>query len=172
MFINDITHVVKHCHIRLFADDTCLYITVDDKETAAEHINSDLLAISDWSNKWLVSFSPPKTESMIMGTRPNPDLHPVLFLQNTPIVNVKRHKHVGLWLESNLWWNFHIDEVNSKALKRLNILEAKFYKFKLNRKTLEKMYFVFIRPIVEYADVVWSGHIMLILLNLILFFAS
>ena len=30
-------------------------------------------------------------------------------------------------------------------------------KFKLTRKTLEKMYFSFIRPILEYGDVVWHG---------------
>ena len=29
IFINDITHVIKHCKIRLFADDTCLFIEVD-----------------------------------------------------------------------------------------------------------------------------------------------
>ena len=41
------------------------------------------------------------------------------------------------------------------AENRLNIL--KLIKFKLTRKTLEKMYFSFIRPILEYGDVVWQG---------------
>ena len=31
------------------------------------------------------------------------------------------------------------------------------FKFKLNRKALEAMYFSFIRPILEYADVVWDN---------------
>jgi len=31
------------------------------------------------------------------------------------------------------------------------------YKFKVSRLTLERMYFAFIRPIMEYADVVWAG---------------
>jgi hypothetical protein len=31
-------------------------------------------------------------------------------------------------------------------------------RFKLNRFTLEKMYFSFIRPILEYRDVVWDTH--------------
>ena len=34
---------------------------------------------------------------------------------------------------------------------------VKQMKFKLARKTLEKLYFSFIRPILEYGDVVWQG---------------
>jgi hypothetical protein len=63
IFINDITHVVNHCHIRLFADDTCLYIEVDDHLDAAGQINEDLEKIHDWSNNWLVDFSPQKTRN-------------------------------------------------------------------------------------------------------------
>ena len=31
------------------------------------------------------------------------------------------------------------------------------FKFKLNRKAIEAMYFSFIRPILEYADAVWDN---------------
>ena len=155
VFINDITHVVRHCQIRLFADDTCLFITVDDKLEAANLINKDLSAIDKWSKKWLVSFSPPKTETMLISTKRNPIAHPTLFLQDKEITEVQIHKHVGLNLESNLWWNYHINEIETKALSRLNIM--KIHKFKLNRETLEKIYLVFVRPILEYADVVWAG---------------
>ena len=33
----------------------------------------------------------------------------------------------------------------------------KALKFLLNRKSLERMYFSFIRPLLEYADVVWDN---------------
>jgi hypothetical protein len=68
VFINDITHVVNHCSIRLFADDTCLFITVDDREVAADCVNSDLRNIHEWANQWLVTFSPPKTEGLVIRT--------------------------------------------------------------------------------------------------------
>ena len=38
---------------------------------------------------------------------------------------------------------------------RVNILRK--FKFILDRKTLEKIYLTFIRPILEYADVVWDN---------------
>ena len=30
LFINDVSNVVKHCHLSLYADDTCLYFSSSD----------------------------------------------------------------------------------------------------------------------------------------------
>ncbi len=66
VFINDVTHVIRHCKIRLFADDTSLFIEVDNRQRAALMVEEDLTAISQWTDRWLVKFSPPKSESMII----------------------------------------------------------------------------------------------------------
>jgi hypothetical protein len=42
-----------------------------------------------------------------------------------------------------------------KAYKRINILRK--LKFILDRKTLEQIYFTFVRPLLEYADVIWDN---------------
>ena len=155
VFINYITNAVKHCKIRLFADDTCLYIDVDNRVHCADLINTDLRAIEIWSKKWLVEFSAPKTESMVIGYKPNPQEHPTLLFCDIPISVVSKHKHIGLWLESNLWWHYHIQEVAFKAQKRLNVLS--YLKHRINGRQLEILYFAFIRPIMEYGSVVWAG---------------
>ena len=154
VFINDIVYVIKHCKIRIFADDTCLFITVDNHEEAAQLLNEDLKSIEAWSKKWLVKFSAPKTESMIFSSKPR-NILPRLLFQNCPIAHVNIHKHVGLWFQTNLWWSYHINDISIKCQNRLNLL--KIYKYKVSRSTLEKMYFVFIRPLLEYADIVWAG---------------
>ena len=48
--------------IRLFAFDTSLYIIVDSQEEVSQTINHDLVRISAWAEKWLVSFNQNKTE--------------------------------------------------------------------------------------------------------------
>jgi hypothetical protein len=66
IYINDITTVVKS-QIRLFADDTTLFLNVDKLETsvaAADNINNDLNNIGEWARQWLVTFSPPKTKTI------------------------------------------------------------------------------------------------------------
>jgi hypothetical protein len=45
--------------------------------------------------------------------------------------------------------------ITGKAYKRINILRK--FKFILDRKTLEKIYFTFVRPLLEYADVIWDN---------------
>ena len=105
VFINDITNVVANCNLRLFADDTCLFIEVDNRRQAAVLINKDLKNIQKWSTDWLVTFNPSETESMAIGLKQNKRAHPSLYLHNTPITEVTKHKHIGLWIESNLSWH-------------------------------------------------------------------
>ena len=66
VFINDIVRDIL-CNIILFADDTSLYIVVeDDAYDAATLLNrEDIDIIHHWSEQWLVNFNPRKTESMI-----------------------------------------------------------------------------------------------------------
>ena len=64
------------------------------------------------------------------------------------------HKHLRLFFSNNGLWRDHIDYIVKKAYTRLNMLRK--VRFILNRFTLEKMNFCFIRPILEYGDVVWD----------------
>ena len=154
IFINDITHVIRRCKIRLFADDTCLFIEVDQPEEAAQILNENLGRIQEWATKWLVAFSPPKTEAMLISNK-TPRDHPQLFLDNQQITEVKNHKHLGVHLSHNLSWTIHAEETAKKANKCLGILRP--LKFKLDRASLETLYKSFIRPILEYADIIWDA---------------
>ena len=55
LYINDIVHEI-HSNIRLFADDTTIYIIVDVPDSAAQILNIDLERIAHWAAKWLVGF--------------------------------------------------------------------------------------------------------------------
>ena len=55
--INDIVEDINSS-IRLFADDTSLYIIVDDPIQPTEQLNLDLANINYWADKWLVTFNP------------------------------------------------------------------------------------------------------------------
>ena len=65
LYINDIVKD-NGSNIRLFADDTSLYIVVEDPTLALELLNSDLEKVARWSKQWLVSFNPFKTESLLI----------------------------------------------------------------------------------------------------------
>ena len=78
LFIFDINDIVVDIHssIRLFADDTSLYVIVDNPQQAANLLNADLAKIHLWAFRWLISFNPSKSESMTLSRKQNKPLHP------------------------------------------------------------------------------------------------
>jgi hypothetical protein len=151
LFINDIVTDIK-ASIQLFADDTSLYVAVDSPQNAADIINKDLEKIHQWSVSWLVKVNPQKTETMVISRKLIKPLHPPLETNSQILQQGTNHKHLGLFFSNNGMWYDRIDYIVQKAYTRLNMLRK--VRFKLNIFTLEKMYFSFIRPILEYGDVV------------------
>ena len=111
--------------------------------------------IHQWATQWLVTFNPTKSESIIFSRKLNKPNHPPIFMNNQPINEVHTHKHLGVFLSSDCQWHGHLDYIKSKAWSRINVMRK--FKFKLDRKSLQTMYFSFIRPLLEYADVIWDN---------------
>jgi hypothetical protein len=137
--------------IKLFADETSLYPIVDDPNETADSLNNDLTKIHDWATKWLVTFNAQKTKTMTMSRKIDTQDHTPLYMDSNDISTVSEHTHLGLVISDNGSWEKHIDMITEKASKRFNILR----KFKLDKKTLEKIYYIFVRSLLEYADVIW-----------------
>ena len=91
IYINDIVNIVDS-PIRLFADDTSLFVIVDNPATAANSLNSDLSNISMWPDKWKIDFNPNKTKSLLITRKRNPPENSPLYLNNFEISDVKSHK--------------------------------------------------------------------------------
>ena len=153
--INDISNVVQHCKIRLFADDTCLFIEVDNREETAIKINQDLQHLHNWSKQWLITFSEIKTKSLLISNKIDANKNPPVMMNNTIIEEVPSFTYLGLTFTKNLRWNNHIDKVTTKARKRLSAMMP--LKFKLDRRSLETMFKSFVLPILEYGLIVWGG---------------
>ena len=154
LFINDIVTDIGS-NIRLFADDTSLYMIVDNPTATAELLNLDLEKIIEWAKTWLVTFNPLKTEALLISRKLIKPYHSSLHMDNQIIDEVDTHKHIGIYLSSDCSWHKHIDYVKEKAWTRINAMRK--FKFELDRKSLETIYLTFIRPILEYGDVVWDN---------------
>ena len=101
-----------------------------------------------------MEFNPNKTESLVF-TRKREKSAPEIKMGNRNIKEVKEHKHLGLTLQQNGKWNLHIKEIAAKAKKKVDILRGLMYK--LNRKSLERLYLSFIRPGLEYGSMIWDN---------------
>ena len=95
IYINDIVENIISS-IRLFADDTSLYIIVNDPLDAAITLNWDLSRVNAWATKWHVSLNPAKSESVTVSRRVNQPYHHPLYMSYQLINEVDTHKHLGL----------------------------------------------------------------------------
>ena len=91
---------------------------------------------------------------MIFSRKRNKPKQPNIFMDRQPIQEVNSHKHLGIFFSSDCTWH-DLEYIKCKAWARINVLRK--LKFKLDRKSLQTIYFTFIRPILEYADVVWNN---------------
>ena len=81
IYINDITDGLETMPF-VYADDTTLFEVVDDPVVSAEKLNNDLVKVSEWSDKWLVTMNPLKTQSMLFSLKRDKIDHPDLIFRD------------------------------------------------------------------------------------------
>ena len=154
VYINDLTTGITS-NIRLFADDTSLFIVIEDARIASDVINNDLRIISQWANDWQVKFSPEKTEAMLFTRKQVPSTKFDLKLNEIIISEVEQHKHLGVLFQSNCSWHSHVKQIATKVGPLINCLRS--LKYRLTRRSLELLYKSYILPIFDYCDHVWAN---------------
>ena len=60
LYINDIVNEIN-TNIRLFADDTTLFVILENHESI-KFLNEDFLKIISWAHDWLIILNPAKTK--------------------------------------------------------------------------------------------------------------
>ena len=153
IYINDIAESLLSI-VRLFADDTSMACSSANLQAIEGILNHDFVILSAWAKQWLVDFHPLKTEAVLFSSS-NEVQNLNLVFDNILINFVENHKHLGLTLSSNAKWHVHIENILASASKILGIMRS--IKFKLSRKALNNVYTSYLRPVLEYASVVWDG---------------
>ena len=153
IYINDIVTGIQS-EVKLFADDTSMYLRMDDGLRRTAILNADIQNILTWSRLWKVDFNPTKTELLTLSNHRQPDTHPLMFENNT-LLETHTHKHLGVVLQNDCRWKSHIEMIIAKIRPQIACLRS--FKHKFNRKTLEILYKAYILPHLDYADVVWDN---------------
>ena len=80
--------------------------------------------------------------------------HPSVYFNNIPVRSISVHKHLEMLLDDKLSYEHHLKSVLNKVKKTIGLLR-KFQQI-LPRQSLITIYKSFIRPHLDYGDIVYD----------------
>ena len=133
-----------------------LYTIVKDKNESANILNNNLQLISKWGYQWKILFNPdPKKPAQeVLFSRKKQQNHPNISLNNIQVERSGHQKHFGLILNEKLNFKKHVDGAISKVNKSISVIKK--LKHTLPRKSLITIYKVFLRPLIDYGDIIYD----------------
>ena len=110
---------------KLFADDTSLFSVIHNINSTANHLNSDLIKISNLAFQWKIRFNsdPNKqAQEVIFRRKINKIDHLPLYFKQNLVKSSSAHKHLGMVLNIRLDFNLHLKKVQNKVNKTIGLL--------------------------------------------------
>ena len=156
IYINDLPLISNKLHFFLFADDTNIYYESPDLLNLEKTINKELKKLYQWLCSNRLALNIDKTNFVLFHSIQKPITKPVTLLINRKAIKQANFvKYLGVLIDSNLSWKFHIHELCKKISKTIGI----FYKIRrfLNSQILSNLYYAMIYPFLIYGINVWGS---------------
>ena len=156
VYINDLPNGLKS-NAKLFADDTSLFTIVKDRNVSANILNNDLQLISQWACKWKMLFNPDRkkpAQEVLFSRKNQIQNHPTISLNNVQVERTTYQKHLGVIHDEKLNFKEHVDSTISEVNKGISLIKKLSHS--LPRKSLVAIYKVFLRPLIDYRDIIYD----------------
>ena len=156
IYINDLSDGLTS-NPKLFVDDTSLFSVVQNINSTANHLNNDLMKISDWAFQWKMRFNPdPKKQAqeVIYSRKINKIDYPPLYFNQNLVKSSSTHKHLGMVLDTKLDFSLHLKIVQNKVNKTTGLLRK--LQDTLSRTSLIAIFKSFMRPHLDYGDTIYD----------------
>ncbi len=119
------------------------------------HLQNDLDDFVNWASQTGLKLNPKKCQALevnFSNTPHNSDLR----IGAEKLSCVDKAKVLGVWVQNDLKWQTQVDEMLKKANRRLFMLRS-LKRFGFEQEELVLVYKCYVRPVVEYCDVVWHS---------------
>ena len=154
LYVNDVDDLGLGCRIKLYADDTVLYIhgnTEIMERQMQQHLNQFIL----WCTKNKLCINASKTKVMFFSTKKKHKMTFDINIQGTKLINVASYKYLGITLDHML---------NYDNYMRLIIKNVSYRAYKLNwfckclsTDAMLVLYKSFTLPILDYGDILYMN---------------
>ena len=154
IYINDLPLVSNNAIIKLFADDTSIFVNAKSTSDLKAIASDVLCKVDEWMkmNKLTLNYS--KTEFMLCNTSRNQQTFS-LHIGNHSISQVKIVKYLGVHIDEMLTWKTHISNLENK-LSRACALICKL-RYVVDQSCLIQYYYAHIYSHLKYAILAWGG---------------
>ena len=156
IYINDLSYGIEPIS-KIFADDTPLFSKVKDETFSDTQLNNDLNKISKWAFQWKMLFNPDRSKQAIeicFSIKRDNENYPSLVFNDSKLQLGNSQKHLGLILDFKHDFNERIDNKINKCNKIIGIMKR--LSLILSRKSLLTIYKSFVRPNLDYADIIYD----------------
>ena len=156
IYINDLPENLQST-VKLFADDTSLFSTVYEPNISATQLERDRKITSHLAYKWKMNFNPElskQAQEVIFFRKTVKVCHPSIAFNIAPVARTACQKHLGWYVDEKLNFHGHINSKILKANKGIGIIKS--LSNTLPRKSLLTIYKSFIRPYLDYCDIIYD----------------
>ena len=156
LYINDLPEHTNF-NVRMFADDTVLFIKSKKLHELESIVTSELHKISEWTKFNRLSLNLNKTTYMIIYNSKNKNKEKCFKIRlcENDIKQSQKIKYLGLNLQSNLKSNDHLNYVYKKVSQAAGIISK--IRHYVNKKTLLMMYYYFLYRHLQYGILTWAN---------------
>ena len=126
VYINDLPNSSKLFYFLIYADDTTLYCCLEDitSKNKSHIINIELEGVHSWLKANRLALNVNKTKYMLFSKRKNN--HPSeinVKINNNDIQSVTEFNFLGLYLNSKLNWDTHVNIISKKLSRAVGIIK-------------------------------------------------
>ncbi|KAK7108155.1 hypothetical protein V1264_015944 [Littorina saxatilis] len=157
VYINDITtSIPRLVSNTLHADDLAVWHASEHTTTAAYRLQQSVDSIKKWTDDWGLEINRVKTVSTVFSLSTSKE-KVQLKLGDTVLPQVDTPTFLGVKLDRRLSWKPHIEDMESRGIKRLALMrKLSGTTWGANSKILKKVYTGTVRPVLEYASSSWN----------------
>jgi len=150
--VSDIPSQVTESGVKIsqFADDIALWKTHKNILFAGKKVHQGLTAIVDWCGNWGFQLSPQKTVGVLFTQKKStPKLE--IKIDGKDVQFKKEARFLGLIFDDKLSWKKHLDYVQDRCKKRLNLLRCiSGSTWGADGPLLLRLYKALIVPVIDY----------------------
>lgn len=153
LYMNDIVNVMEKCEVRLFADDTLVYLVGKKEEVMCEIINDDLLKVSEWLEMNGLILNTSKTKCMWIGMKETSGKCDIV-MNDEIIERVNVYKYLGIMIDDRLKFGKHAEFVSKKIARKIGVINRLRKKVSIKGKLL--IYNSLVQPHITYCNTIFN----------------